>query len=113
MDLDEDNSNPKYVSLDLAKQKCEAKGYAGFTYCRQEGRAWYLQKITNPEQWGNDARFDVWTYDVPSNKACLPTIPRLALCMPQFNTGSRYRCGKSTAEQPVAAAGEKGPERCA
>ena len=59
VDLDSDNSHPKFMSLSDAKQLCTANGHAGFTY--QPSRVWWLKAITDTSGFHDGGgQFDVY-----------------------------------------------------
>lgn len=50
VDLERDNKNPIYKTVEKAKADVISKGYAGFTYDPAKGRMWRLKTITDPNR---------------------------------------------------------------
>jgi len=59
VDLEDDNSNPKIMSIDDARKLCEDNGYAGFTYEAGECRMWRLVAIEEDGDFTSSKRFKV------------------------------------------------------
>jgi hypothetical protein len=61
VNLEDDNSHPKIMSVEDAKRVCEENGYAGFTYEPSQNRVWWLSSAHDPckfnPSWGK--RFEV------------------------------------------------------
>lgn len=59
VDLKDDNTNAKIMSVDDARKMCEDKGYAGFTYEPNACRMWRLAAIEGASGFALNKRFEV------------------------------------------------------
>jgi len=68
VDLQGDNTHPKVMRVEDAKQFCRENGYAGFTYEPSQNRVWWLSSAHDPSRfnpsWG--PRFEVYVRTSPN-----------------------------------------------
>lgn len=63
VDLEIDNKNPIFKTVDKAKADAITNGYAGFTYDPQKGRMWRLKTISAPWSFKQSRWTDVYVLE--------------------------------------------------
>jgi len=59
VNLKDDNSTPKIMSIDEARKLCDDSDLAGFTYEPKKQRMWRLLRIHNPKDFAESKQFEV------------------------------------------------------